>query len=89
LVVKEAVVMLNDAVVAAAATVAEAGTVRTELLLASVTEAPPLGAGWPRVMVQAPDAFGPRVEGLQARTGFARPTTTAAKFTLVFTEKLL
>jgi len=87
--VKDAVVMLKVAVVAAAATVAEAGTVRTELLLASVTEAPPLGAGWPRVMVQVLAAFGPRVEGLQARTGFARPTVTAARLTVVFTEKLL
>jgi len=81
--------MLNDAVVAAAATVAEAGTVRMELLLARATEAPPLGAGWARVMVQVPVAFGPRVEGLQARMGFARPTTTAARLTVVFTEKLL
>jgi len=79
LLVKEVVAMLNVAVVAPAATFAEAGTVRTELLLTRVKEAPPLGAGWDSVMVQVPAAFGPRGEGLQARVGLARPTTTAAR----------
>ena len=81
--------MLNVAVVAPAAIVTDAGAVRTELLLARATEVPPLGAGWGSATVQVADAFGPRVEGLQRRVGLARPTITAARLTVVFTEKLL
>lgn len=87
--VKEAEVTGKDTVVAPAATVADDGAVRTELLLTRVNETPPLGAACEREIVQAPVAFGPRVEGLQASVGFARPTTTAARLTVVFTEKLL
>jgi hypothetical protein len=46
------VVALNVAVVAAAATVTEAGTVKAGLLLDSVTSAPPTGAAPDRVTVQ-------------------------------------
>ena len=41
----DAVVALNVAVVALAATVTDAGTVSEELVLDSVMAAPPLGAG--------------------------------------------
>ena len=86
---KEAELMAKEVVVEAAATVAEVGTARTGLLLTRVKEVPPLGAGWERVMRHVPAAFGPRVEGVQARVGLARPTTTAARLTVVLTEKLL
>jgi hypothetical protein len=61
-----AVVALKVAVVAAAATVTDAGTVRVELVLVRVTEAPPVGAAWVRVTVQVLEEFGPRLVGLQA-----------------------
>ena len=86
---KAAVVMPKAAEVAAAGIVTDAGTVRAELLLARLIKAPPLGAAVDRVTVQVAEAFGPRVEGLQRSSGSARPTTTAASMTLVFTEKLL
>jgi hypothetical protein len=89
LAVKAPVVMLKVAEVAPAGIVTDAGTVTTELLLAREIVAPPLGAALDRVTVQVAEAFGPRVEGLQRSVGSARPTTTAARLTLVFTEKLL
>ena len=61
------VVAENVAVVAAAATVTEAWTARTELVLVNVTTAPPVGAGCVSVTVHVLVAFGPRLEGLQAR----------------------
>jgi len=61
-----AVVALKVAVVAAAATVTDAGTVRVELVLVKVTVAPPVGAAWVRVTVQVLEEFGPRLVGLQA-----------------------
>ena len=60
------VVALKLAVVAAAATVTDAGTVKEVLLLDSVTAAPPAGAAWAKVTVQALVALGPRLVGLQA-----------------------
>jgi hypothetical protein len=86
---KAAVVMPKAAEVAAAGIVTDAGTVRAELLLARLIKAPPLGAAVVKVTVQVEEAFGPTMEGLQRSSGFARPTTTAARLTLVFTEKLL
>ena len=52
-------VAVKVAVVAAAATVTDAGTVRVELVLVRVTEAPPVGAAWVRVTVQVelPELF--------------------------------
>jgi hypothetical protein len=82
---KEAEVMGNKTVVAPAATVADAGTTRTALLLARAKEMP-LVAGCESEMVQVALALGPRVEGLHARVGLARPTTMAAKLTVVFAE---
>ena len=60
------VVALKLAVVAAAATVTDAGTVKEVLLLDSVTAAPPAGATLVRVTVQALVALGPKLVGLQA-----------------------
>ena len=58
-----AVVTLNVADVAEAATVAEAGTVRTAFVLARVTAAPPVGAACDKVMVQIPVELAARVVG--------------------------
>jgi len=59
-------VTLKVAVVAAAETVTEAGTVSEALLLARVTLDPPVGAVWVRVTVQVLTALWPRLVGLQA-----------------------
>lgn len=61
-----AVVALKVAVVAAAATVTDAGTVRLEVLLVRVTEAPPVGAAWVNVTVQVLEELDPRLAGLHA-----------------------
>jgi hypothetical protein len=61
------VVTLKVAVVAAATTMTEAGTVRVELVLETATLAPPLGAGCVSVMVQGLEELGPRLVGLHAR----------------------
>ena len=78
-----AVVALKVAEDADAATVTDAGTVRAELLLESVTTAPPAGAGCERVTVQVLEAFGPRLAGLQARE---ETSTGATRLTVVFAE---
>jgi hypothetical protein len=57
-------VALKFAVVAAAATVIEAGTVSNALLLASVTVDPPAGAVCVSVTVQLLTALCPRLVGL-------------------------
>ena len=56
---------LNVAVVAAAATTTDAGTVNSALFDASATVAPPASAGWVRVTVQLLTALCPRLAGLQ------------------------
>jgi hypothetical protein len=89
LTLKAELVIPKEVDVAAAGIMTDAGTVRAALLLARLTKAPPLGAALGKVTLQVEEAFGPRVEGLQRSAGFARPTTTAARLTLVFTEKLL
>ena len=86
---KAEVEMLKVADVPAADIETDAGTESAELLLARVTEAPPLGAAWGKVIVQVAAAFGPIAEGLQNNVGLARPTTTAARLTLVLAEKPL
>ena len=80
-----AVVALKVAVIAAAATVTDAGAVRVALVLVRVTAAPPVGAAWVRVTVQVLDAFGPRLVGLQA----SDETSTATKLTVALAELLL
>jgi hypothetical protein len=83
--VTEAVVALNVAVVAAAATVTETGTVSVALVLVSVMLAPPAGAALVRITVQMPDAFGPRLVGLQA----SEETRTGATKVIVALAELL
>ena len=73
-----AVVALNVAEVAAAGTMTDAGTVRVELVLVSVTVAPPAGAGWVRVTVQALEELCPRLVGLQANTADGPPMNATA-----------
>ena len=79
------VVALKVAVVAAAATVTEAGTVRTALLLVRVTRAPPVGAGFDSVTVQVLEELGPRLVGLHEIDDIS---TGAVRLTVVFTEVL-
>ena len=69
-----AVVTLKVVEEAAAATVTDAGTVRVELALDSVTLAPPVGAAVLNVTVQVLEELGPRLAGLQA----SEETVTAA-----------
>ena len=79
------VVALKVADVAAAATVTEAGTVRVELVLVSVTLAPPVGAACVKVTVQVVEEFCPRLVGLQASE---ETSTGATRLTVVFAELL-
>jgi hypothetical protein len=81
-----AVVALNVAVDAAAATVTDAGTVSVVLVFVSVTNAPPTGATLVNVTVQLLEAFGPRLAGLHASDD---TSTGATRLTVVFAELLL
>ena len=54
------------ALVAPEATVIEAGTVSAEVLLESAMLAPPAGAAWFKVTVQALEEFALKVVGLHA-----------------------
>jgi hypothetical protein len=80
------VVALNVPVVAAAATVIDAGTVSVGLVLVRVTFAPPGGAALVSVTVHVLDALGPRLAGLQASDD---TSTGATRLTVVFAEVLL
>ena len=80
------VVALNVPVVAAAATVIDAGTLSVLFVLVSVTLAPPAGAALLSVTVQVLEAFGPRLVGLQATD---ETSTEATRVTVVFAELLL
>jgi hypothetical protein len=81
-----AVVALNVTVVAAAATVTDAGTVSVVLVFVSVTNAPPAGATLVSVTVHVLEAFRPRLVGLHAsvdtRTGATRPIVAFAELLL-------
>jgi hypothetical protein len=79
------VVPLNVAVVALDVTVTEEGTVRMELLLVKVMEAPPLGAGWVRLTVQMLEEFGPTLLGLHDNAD-TDTDADATRFTVVFAE---
>jgi hypothetical protein len=72
--------------VAAAAMMTDAGTVRADLLLDTVTVAPPLGAGAERVTVQVLDELGPRLVGLHASDNIPPEAT---RLTPVVAELLL
>jgi len=80
------VVALKAAVVAAAATVTDAGTDKVALAFVSVTVAPPVGAAFVSVTVHVLDEFGPKLVGLQARED---TSTEATRFTVVLAELLL
>ena len=80
------VVTLKVPVVAAAATVTDAGVVSVVLLSDSVTLAPPAGAAFDSVTVHVLDAFGPRLVGVhttdETRTGATRLTVAFAELPL-------
>ena len=80
-----AVVALKVAEVAPAATVTDAGTVSTALVLVSVTTAPPAGATLVKVTVQVLEALGPRLAG-QANDD---TSTDATRLTVAFAELAL
>ena len=80
------VVTVKFADLAVAATVTDAGTVRVELLLESVTLAPPVGAGWVRVTVQVLKELDPTLPGAQDRV---ETKIGASRLTVVFAELLL
>lgn len=75
-------VAVNVPVVAPAATVDEAGTVSSPLLLDKLTFAPPVGAACERVIVQVAVKPLPNVAGAQDR----ELTTVAVSDTLVCVE---
>ena len=79
------VVALKVAVVAAAATVTEAGTVSVVLVLVSVTDAPPAGAALLSVTVQVLEAFWPRLVGVHE----SEETSTDADKVMVALAELL
>ena len=80
------VLAVKAPVVAAAATVIEAGTLSTGLELVRVTAAPPAGAGCVSVTVQVLVEFCPRLLGLQASED---TNTGATSDTVVLAELLL
>ncbi len=59
------VVTANVAEVADGATITEAGALKVLVLLDSAIEAPPAGAALLKLIVQLPEALGPRLTGLQ------------------------
>jgi hypothetical protein len=81
-----AVVTVKVADVAAAATVTDAGTVNVALEFARMTLAPPVGAGWVRVIVQVLEELAPMLAGLQVSE---ETSTDAVRFTVVLAELLL
>jgi hypothetical protein len=80
------VVALKVADLAAAATLADVGTVRAGWLLDRVTFAPPVGAGWVRVTVQVLEEFGPSELGLHTSDDISEGAT---RLTLAVAELLL
>ena len=81
-----AVVAIKVVVVRPEATITDAGTVRAELLLDSVTVAPPVGAGWPRVTVHVVEELVLRLAGVQVREDIS---TGATSVTVAVAEVLL
>ena len=91
--VTAAVEALKVAEVEPSDTVTDAGTVRVGLVLVSVSMAPPVGAGWVRVTVQAVEELGPRLAGSQASvetsTGAVRLTVALAELPLVLSVAVI
>jgi hypothetical protein len=81
------VVAENGAEAAPGGTVTDAGTVRLELVLDSVTGAPPVTAlldtAWLRVTVQVVEEFDPRLEGVHDTDN---TVAEAIRLTLVLAE---
>ena len=77
---------MNVAVVPAAGTVTDVGTVRVAFVFVRDTTAPPVGAGCVRVTVQVLDAFCPRLVGLQTSDD---TNTDAARLMVALAELLL
>jgi hypothetical protein len=77
---------LNVAVVDAAATVTDVGTVSVAFVFVNVTTAPPVGAACVSVTVQVLEAFCPRLVGLHTSDD---TKTEAAKLIVAFAELLL
>jgi len=77
---------VNVPIVAVAATVIDAGTVKVASVFVRLTLAPPAGAGCVRVTVQVLDEFCPRLLGLHdtfdTRTGATRLTVVLAELLL-------
>jgi len=69
--------------VVAAATVTDEATVSLELVLERVTPAPPAGAGWVSVTVQAPEEFAPMLAGLHVSD---ETSTEPVRLTVVWAE---
>jgi hypothetical protein len=80
-----AVVASKVAEVAAAATVTDAGTVRTALVLDRATATPPAGAAVVSVTVHVLEELGPRLVGLQT----SDETITAVRLMVALAELLL
>ena len=80
------VVALKLAEVAAPETVTDAWTVRVALVLVRLTVAPPVGAGWVRVTMQALEELGPRLVGLQISV---ETSTGATRLMAALAELLL
>ena len=73
------VLALNVAIVAAAAMLTDAGTLKAELLLVRPIVTPPAGAGAVKVTAQVLEEFGPTVLGLHASED---SSTDATRFTV-------
>jgi hypothetical protein len=81
--VMAAVVTLNFPEEAEAAIVTDAGTVSAELVFDRAMLAPPAGAACERLTVQALEAFGPRLAGLQVSDEMS---TDVIRLTVDFAE---
>jgi len=80
------VVALNVAVVPAAGTVTDVGTVRVAFVFVRDTTAPPVGADCVKVTVQVLDPFCPRLAGLHVSDD---TSTGATRLTVALAELLL
>ena len=77
---------VNVPVVAVAATIIDAGTVKVAFVFVKLTLAPPVGAGWVSVTVHVLEEFCPRLLGLHDTLD---TSTGATRLTVVLAELLL